>query len=180
MISHELSTIFVHVPRTGGSSIETALVGGDWWGMERRTKHIDWRNAKRLYSKYWKKYFKFAVVRNPWDWMVSLYHSHKNQRSNRFGEKTWEEYLRKPNLAVHEQKTMIQSNIVGKELDYIVKYDNLESGFEYICDRLKVKKGLEHIARSDHRHYAEYYDDEKRRLVENRYIKDIKRFGWEF
>ena len=91
MISHELKTIFIHIPRTGGTSIETALVGNNWWKIEPATKHIDWCEAKKFYANYWNDYLKFSVVRNPWDWLVSLYHSH-----NRGGNKTWGEYVRTP------------------------------------------------------------------------------------
>jgi len=65
MISHEHKCIFIHIPHTGGSSIEVALVGKNWIDVDQKTKHLDWKEAKALYSEYWDSYFKFSVVRNP-------------------------------------------------------------------------------------------------------------------
>ncbi|MDH3378911.1 MAG: sulfotransferase family protein, partial [Gammaproteobacteria bacterium] len=86
MISHKLKIIFIHVPRTAGTSIEMALIGKDWWDVDPDTKHIDWVKAKEVYAEYWDKYLKFSVVRNPWDWLASLYSSHRRR-----GDKSWSE-----------------------------------------------------------------------------------------
>ena len=72
MISHEYRCIFIHIPRTGGSSIEKALVGRNWWSISKETKHITASQAREVYGDYWGKYFKFSFVRNPWDRCVSL------------------------------------------------------------------------------------------------------------
>ena len=79
--------IFVHNPRTSGTSIRRALL----CGLE-PDEHISWpgnlasettRNRKhdfagtireQLSSEIWDSRFKFSVVRNPHDRMVSLYH----------------------------------------------------------------------------------------------------------
>ena len=53
MISHELKCIFIHIPRTAGSSIERALINDDWWTVESKTKHLIASQAKKIYSEYW-------------------------------------------------------------------------------------------------------------------------------
>ena len=72
MIDHKNRFIFIHIPRTGGSSIERALGHRDWWSIHPPSKHLTTHIAKKIYAKYWKDYFKFTFVRNPWDRMVSL------------------------------------------------------------------------------------------------------------
>jgi len=72
MISHELKCIFIHIPRTAGSSIERALINDDWWNVDRKTKHLIANQAKKLYSEYWNDYFKFSFVRDPYSRMLSL------------------------------------------------------------------------------------------------------------
>ena len=73
MISHKYKCIFLHIPRTGGSSVEYCIYKKDWENVNLETKHITPDMAKKLYPEYWSKYFKFSFVRNPFDWLVSLY-----------------------------------------------------------------------------------------------------------
>ena len=94
-VSHELRCLFLHVPRTGGTSIEAALgMGGDLdvedegrlFGRIRSEKyralglgsdffqHLTLREVQSLGSAPRSRdYFSFAVVRNPWDRAVSVY-----------------------------------------------------------------------------------------------------------
>ena len=72
MISHKYKCIFIHIPKTGGTSIENALLGGK--KQPTRIKHKRAKDYLKQYPKEWKQYFKFTVIRNPWDWMVSWYY----------------------------------------------------------------------------------------------------------
>ena len=70
MINHEHKFIFIHVPRTGGSSIEDQF---NYREGREKNKHwtlYDWQN--HLDKEVFNEYFKFTFVRNPWDRMVSL------------------------------------------------------------------------------------------------------------
>lgn len=70
--------IFIHLEKTGGTSIVRAI-----WGHERSiiqdksydnglTKHYSVAKARLLTTEYrWNNYLRFAVVRNPWDRLVS-------------------------------------------------------------------------------------------------------------
>jgi hypothetical protein len=76
MISHQHRFIFVHVPRTGGTSVETvlrpyasiSLAEPGSWPDRNRT----WRNKFLFDSlKQHPDYYSFLFVRNPWDRFVS-------------------------------------------------------------------------------------------------------------
>ena len=177
MISHKLKIIFIHVPRTGGTSIEMALVGKDWWDVDPDTKHIDWVKAKEVYAEYWNDYLKFSVVRNPWDWLASLYSSHR-----RGGDKSWSEFIASPNLSGHEQESIIQSDIIGSEVDMVLRFEHLQDDFSYFCKKIGVEVKLPHaeIGQGERTHYSEYYTDEQRFFIERMFGRDIDRFNYCF
>ncbi len=73
MIDNKNKLIFIHIPRTGGTSIEECLIGNDWWNIDSKSKHICASDARKLYGeKIWNSYTKFSIIRNPWDRIVSM------------------------------------------------------------------------------------------------------------
>ena len=86
MISHDFKTIFVHIPKTGGTSIE-AMFGFaeyDKFGLLTKDKvgkgkHWGAKEYYQYWEDFYKDYFKFTVVRNPWERDLSLYNMMKGQ-----------------------------------------------------------------------------------------------------
>ena len=73
MISKNLKCIYIHIPKTGGMSIESML-GEDLKKIHQSSIKIKHGTPKEWkYSKYWEYYYKFTFVRNPWDRVVSAY-----------------------------------------------------------------------------------------------------------
>ncbi|MBE9477368.1 MAG: sulfotransferase family 2 domain-containing protein, partial [Proteobacteria bacterium] len=102
IISHGRKYIFVHIPKTGGTSLSLALeakamkddilIGDTPKALNRRnrTKGIEasgrlWKHSRLtdiygpVTQKQIESYFVFTIVRNPWDRMVSYYHWLKAQ-----------------------------------------------------------------------------------------------------
>lgn len=85
LISHKYKFIFIHIQKTGGSSIEIALRKLDDNAQNEIAHHDDPND--RLVGRHrfasdikeyvgpeiWNSYFKFAFVRNPWARLVSWY-----------------------------------------------------------------------------------------------------------
>lgn len=110
-ISHKHKCIFVHIPKTGGVSITTALgICGTQIDRNRFDntlnenilfgfngkiyyQHLLLREIKKIVERYiFNSYFKFAFVRNPYSRIVSEYLYRKNI-NQRFINTTFREFI---------------------------------------------------------------------------------------
>ncbi|WP_369427802.1 sulfotransferase family 2 domain-containing protein [Porticoccus litoralis] len=66
---HEKKAIFVHIPKTAGSSIYDLFFDG-----AKGLGHMPYAWYESIAPGYCSKYFSFSFVRNPWDRVVSAYH----------------------------------------------------------------------------------------------------------
>src|SRR5688500_13935124 len=73
-ISHKYRCIFIHVQKTGGASITEAFAKRDPCLEQPFFRHIRIRELwPYLVANNVTNYYKFALVRNPWDRLVSWY-----------------------------------------------------------------------------------------------------------
>jgi len=197
MINHKYKIIFIHIPRTGGTSIEKAIMGRDWWGIHPPSKHLTAHIAKKVYAEYWDDYFKFTFIRNPWDRMVSLlkYGAFYGVKFNFRDKILINNYINDYNKIEYDKrffhlnqfkdfipkKNSVYQNIIGEEMNYIGRFESLNEDFDYICEQIKFpRKKLPHVEKSERRHYRDYYYKESKLLVENKYLLDIEKFKYEF
>jgi len=134
LISHSLKYVFIHVPKTAGTSIECLLKKepafqvdeiGHWYGAsesdyEEEPKlcrqlhnHSSARKVKEYFEKMgwkWDEYFKFGFMRNPWDLHVSQY--------------------------CYWMQTLTKSNTSEENLKFIEKYKN-KPAYEFIKSKAK-------------------------------------------
>ena len=196
MIDHRHKCIFVHIPKCGGSSLGKKFRGS------KNISVID-HNIRNKNFKYLKdrvaeglKGYVFTFSRNPWDRLVSAYF-YLNQ-----GEKTqdkidYDRYL--SHYSSFEDMVLNWNNILFNQIhfkeqykwicdsngelipDFIGRFENLQEDFNVVCDKIGIpRQDLPHARKSKHKHYTEYYDDETRQIVAEKYAKDIEYFGYEF
>ena len=187
MINHKYEFIFIHQPRTGGTSIEKCFIdNADKVDVEYKHHHV-WFYFENL-REYFDDYFKFSFIRNPWDRLVSAYYYFKTDFNFTFeefiekignkepllGTITYRDYAIKSSF----DKIQIKENIV---VDFIGRFEKLQEDFDYVCEQIGVKSiKLPHVKKTEHKHYTEYYNDEMVKIVEDVYISDITRFDYKF
>lgn len=193
MISHKHKFIFIHINKTGGTSIETAFSDDE---VERKnpSKHATAIEYRNKFGDKFLEYFKFTIVRNPWDWLVSRYfwckddrRYHKHVRSDfknfmhSIGEEADIARVKILNRTLIPQHYRILDESENQIVDFVGRFENLQEDFNISCDRIGIPhRKLPHKFKTKHKHYTEYYDDETREIVAEKYAKDIEYFGYEY
>ena len=191
MINHKHKFVFIHIPKTAGTSIESLFINNahikDVPGKHNMVRDIG--------SEFLKKYFSFTFVRNPWSRMVSYYEFRIKRSFDMYNHgdsfKKWISFLHSSdvkridayqfNLAIKNQYEFLINKSNEISVDFIGKFENLQEDFNTICDKIGIPyQELPHENKSKHKHYTEYYDDETRSIVAEKYAKDIEYFGYKF
>lgn len=198
MISDKHKFIFILLPKTGTTSIISC--GRNKYGFS-ITPGVDQHyvdvNENRL------NYFKVATCRNPFPRVVSLwkYWSFRNAQARANHSTTdflyfVKNYTKMQKKICHHfderEKIHFCSCIDGvaistdnrlsyTDIDFWIKTETLQQDFNIVCDKIGIpQQQLPHVNKTNHTHYTEYYDDETREIVAERYAKDIEHFGYEF
>ena len=171
------------------------LMGWQDDGMEQITgfhKHAKAFEIKeKLENEIFDSYYKFSFVRNPFDFLVSLYFYINPSKRYRIRSKAIDMEFKdfvKWHISVNHpcQVDFITDPNDGKMLvDYIGRFETLEKDIAIIRKRLNIKTGgsVKHKNPSIHRlskDYKVYYDQESRKLVENHYQRDLSLLGYSF
>lgn len=181
MVDDKRKIIFVHVPRTSGSSIEDAL-GVKYTPCTVNEKHERASNIKRrIGTAKWEDYWKFSVTRNPYDRVVSLYHMRHNKSIGALGGHTLEHFLNMYTPARHEQGETC-SDYIDEELDFVGRFEDREELFKtlnkHITDvELSVKHRFD-PDRTNRDSYDKYIDTTTASMIQDTYSQDFERFGY--
>ena len=189
LLSHSHKFMFIHIPKTAGSSITTALVPYIIMPNEGPSKysyggpHDGYQRKPLLIDKY-KNYYKFAVVRNPFDrlmggWFFNKkYFPHKNIRYGSFSN-----FIVRRSRNWQQHRWICRKNKV--DVDFVARFENIDADFKKICDDVGIKEDIEfpHINKNPDKpdtHYTEFFDDHTRMLVEKHHATDLGLFGYSY
>jgi len=189
MINHKHKFLFIHIPRTGGTSIEEQFQYNEAKEKNKHWNLNDWKN--HLNDEDFDGYFKFAFVRNPWDVIVSKYLDrgwYSSPIQGRGGEigyysgKSLKYFLDHYQPAEHEHGDGLLDYFDPGQMDFVGRFENRVQDIEYISRKIGININSSTKARSHRhkKHYTEYYDDETRAIVAEKYAKAIEHFGYEF
>ena len=123
----------------------------------------------------WNQYYKFTIVRNPWDWALSLidYAQHELGKDLDFDD-----------VVKRSQRHYWFSDEGEPLADYYIRFENLDEDYAAVCHHL----GLPHDQlpklrvgqRNAEKPYWEYYTEETRDLIARTFEREIDHFSYRF
>jgi hypothetical protein len=204
-ISHKYKFIFIHIPKTAGTTIcsswegsllkkickETGVLGGT---------HKTIGEVLNAYPEA-KHYFRFTVVRNPYDRFVSKFYFKQLEPRQDFDldwtDKEAEGFLPQmfwitDSMRTEPDKANRRNYHYRSELHYgpvlvnrILRYENLEAELKETLNELGIDisgKVFPHFRQTRAEFsYHQYFDEKMRSLCKLMYREDLDRlgYGWE-
>ncbi len=132
-------------------------------------------------------YFKFAIVRNPFDRFVSYcaFMSRDNGRfaaaPREFMKFIFNEVQPFEHILFRPQSEFVTDASGRLMMDFIGRTEQLQADYDRICDTIGIpRSALGRVNESAHRDYRDYYDDELIALVSEFYRSDLNLFDYAF
>lgn len=205
-VSHNF--LFVHIPRTGGNSIqqiirhysEDRIVTDPYpdgqfrdginrfevTGTYTRLKHDSLDKYHQVVPRdLFERVFKFCTVRNPWSRSISYYFTPRRWLK-RGVDPYWspDEFV----ASLKDLPPMIDSLKIDGEvqdLDFIMRFERLDRDVRKVMEMLGIPRDahpLPHVNKGQAQNYRQYFDQNREltSLVGELYAEDIERFCYRY
>ena len=180
MIIEKYKTIFIHIPKNAGTSIEEYF-GNNSFKVQ-PNKHDNIYDIKKMFPNPYNNYRKFTIIRNPYDKMVSWYfYLRRNTFENVFAEGDvieFNEWIKDPSKFWNFNDPISylkpQHNWVDKTVR-IIKFENLNKELEEFFGE---EIDLPVTNKSDHKHYLNYYNQKSLDIIYDRYKEDFEKYNY--
>ena len=195
--NREKKAVFVHIPKTGGTSMYKTF------GMDDPGEtHCPAIGYSASDPNAWNSAFRFAFVRNPWDRFVSAFHYLK-QKPLTDDDRRWAEQMlsdcddfeafiaRMVSSPTFRGSVMMWRHFSpqwwyltdqsGESfVDYVGRFENFDAELDEISSKLGISPTRVHKNKVARSHYSEYYTPETVKFVRGLYQTDIERYKYEF
>ena len=201
--------LFVHINKSGGGIITNHMKNNGNTKITGKHRNLEQmlNIAKKKHKLNINNLYKFTIVRNPWERMLSMYlfYHKSNFNSPEFfsGDdkidnnfKNWIKYIYSEKFdrnKIHSAVNIFKycfcnqlnwiSDSSGKiiKMNKILRFENNELE-HFFRNEMKLKNidVNKKVHPTNHKHYSYYYDDETKLLVAKYYKKDIEYFGYKF
>ena len=191
VVSKQHKVLYLHIAKTGGSSIVQLLKNN---GMD----DLVLSNKRGIYEEkvdyfkdvvaHWDEYYKFTFVRNKFDLLISLY-NYDRQLNGKYSlpkDITFEQFL-KEQVGVREglytelidQYYLTHTNDKCM-FDFIGQFDTYNDDLNKVCSQLGIVNTQErtNVGNYDRSKKKEYYTEELKQLVKEKFPKEIEKFDW--
>lgn len=209
ILSYEHEYIFFKARKVAGTSVQVALskscgeddlitkiMPSEYEGYQSMNDehihtHMTPEEFKKIYPTEYEDFDKITIIRNPWDYVVSVYwwdrgRAPKRSKSNypqmQFPD-SFEEYVMRERF--EPKNDIFYFGEYGEKImDRYIRFENLQSDYDDLCNFLGIKTEvlprLKIEYRKDKRHYSQYYNEGTREFIACIFKKQIKEFGYEF
>ncbi|MDF1695881.1 MAG: sulfotransferase family 2 domain-containing protein [Saprospiraceae bacterium] len=190
IVSHTKKFVFIHIQRTGGSSLINVLHNKLSANVQIYAQHGNSKSDENYLLDKYKDYFKFSMVRNPWErmlsWFLLIYKDQLTTMNQ--SRKQFEQFLH-DDLAFAKGDPYFHYNqidYITQEngtfvTDRILRFENYNKEIHCLWDKLAMpKEDIPKMNPSIAVNYSDYYTDQSRRLIEQKCKKDIDFFGYTF
>ncbi|MEO1033793.1 MAG: sulfotransferase family 2 domain-containing protein [Bacteroidota bacterium] len=186
MISHTHKCIFIHIPKTAGSSINSFFHPGVKFHFKnadydrlfgwcpKRQLHMQHATAKQLLETelisedIWNNYYKFTFVRNPWDraysdylWMMKFANI----------KDSFKNYMKQTGqfdaiLNDNTKDSFLGDHVLGQheffdldgplEVDFLGRFENFSNDIKVVLDALEIQEDFNKNLNKSKRGYSHY------------------------
>jgi len=182
------SYIFVHINKTAGTSVGRAI------GLPVKDHLTAKEIIARVGKQNWNASYKFTVVRNPWDKVVSLYEYRRKKNKTQIASRSitfteWVELTHGENRnpfyydnvkSFQAQVEWLKDDDDHITIDFVARFETLRADFEQIRDAIGTRADLPHLNAGSRKSYKDYYTDETREIIARWYHEDIEVFAYTF
>lgn len=188
---HSNKILFIHIPKTGGTSIATALYG-------KASSHPTLRDYYLSNKKHTNNYFKFCVVRNPYDRVISTY-SHISNRPNSVSKvilKEWKKhkissfddfincmdkdcsYKQLRNKIVHLRPQVEMIRYKKVKIDKIYKFENFDEIVKELNSKYQIQ--IKKLNTSPRTKFDIRLSERNRKVIIKRFKDDFIFFNYKY
>ena len=189
--------IFIHIPKTAGTSIEQYIADNDrhylrYLGVmnNRSAHHFTAIELKKQVHHLFNKYYKFSIVRNPYDRLLSeyywtpiprlgykggrnkadfLYHVQEIVRGKKYFDSIYHDHFIPQYLFLYEGKKLL--------IDQLFRYEDLEWVVNYLKQKLDIKRDFPVLNKTNVK--KDGWTEMQKNKIYNLYRKDFELFGYE-
>lgn len=189
--------VFIHVPKTAGTSIAAAL-------GRRHCSHGTCRQYRSLLGQEYDRLFSFAFVRHPVERFMSLYRYARMQTSHHHSARYpwWARYGKHPdhdllrNVSPSDATRLLKDGklsfqwlpqhqwVCGDEgridVSYCGRFEDFDAGVARIRSRIPLAGSLPivNVSEGNERDPVDHLDATARRILAEYYAKDFSLFGY--
>lgn len=166
-ICHKNKIIFIHIPKCAGKSVEKALFNREVYRSSANHATVD-TFVERHGEDIWNEYTTFAVVRNPWDRLVSWWASSSRENSRKeimkLSFKELVDKIEKGKIKYGKSEGWLHSEKYSS-VDFIIRYEKLDEEYHNLMADLGINKPLPHVnitkKKNKEADFRKYYSNPK-------------------
>ena len=194
--------LFIHIPKTGGISLRNAINNKEL-AINYLPFHFHVLDIRLLFGdKIFSDLFKFSLVRNPWDLVVSKYFFiKKTSKNNKLKNISFSEYVKNETLFLDSfanfyNKNSLATKMYNSRESYGSQFDLISENENLLVRTLKLEElndislidsigflelqPLRQLNKTEHTNYKDYYTSETKEIIAKRFEKDIDYFKYTF